>query len=226
MVVKASDAGTALSTVAHILVTHDVVQPEGFNALLRVARDIGREKNAVSWSVSVDRGDPILFKKTKDRSNNWITPAIVSKGIEIAQSDEIQLPFKALDIALEIDDDFNNPVSRWHLDLANKQEGAYQSGPITHLQYGGHHHAARAHDHPLKVPRWCHPPMEVALLCEVVAANFYEEDWLKLREDPNWCDAISLYERLCYSHYVDQLQNSLFVSSTTALNRMWASSHD
>lgn len=111
------------------------------------------------------------------------------------------------------------------LDLANKPGGIPQSGPLTHLQFGGHHHGNRAQDHPLKVPRWCHPPMDVALLCEVVAANFYEEEWLGLRDEPNWCQSISLFQRLCYTHYFDSMTKSLSMSSTTALRSMWASTY-
>jgi hypothetical protein len=67
--------------------------------------------------------------------------------------------------------------------------------------------------------------MEVALLCEVVAANFYEEEWLELRDEPNWCQAISLYQRLCYRHYFERMNTCLSISSSTALNSMWASTY-
>ncbi len=224
--VTAAEAGAAIKVIASTLLNHDIVEPEGFAVLSLLAIRLQKEKDAVSWSVEVDRGAPILFKRTKDEKGRWVKPRIVAKGIEIEQGDGTALPFQALDIALEIDDDANEPLSRWHLDLANKSYGVPQSGPLTHLQFGGHHHENRDHDHPLKVPRWCHPPMEVALLCELVAANFYEEAWLDLRNEPNWCQAISLYQRLCYRHYFEKMTNSLSISSSTALSTMWASTYD
>jgi len=225
MTISAAEAGNAMSTIATTLERHNIVEPEGYSVLSRLARELHLGKDAVAWLVEVDRGAPILFKRTKDEKSRWIKPRIVAKGIEIEQGDGTTLPFKALDIALEVNDDASEPLSRWHLDLANKPDGVPQSGPLTHLQFGGHHHDNRGQDHPLKVPRWCHPPMEIALLCEVVSANFYEEEWLGLRDEPNWCQAISLYQRLCYKHYFERMTNSLSISSSTALSSMWASTY-
>lgn len=225
MTISAAEAGNAMSAVATTLERHNIVEPEGYSVLSRLARELQLGKSAIAWSVEVDRGAPILFKRTKDEKSRWVKPRIVAKGIEIEQGDMTALPFRALDIALEVDDDASTPLSRWHLDLANKPDGVPQSGPVTHLQFGGHHKDNRAQDHPLKVPRWCHPPMEVALLCEVVAANFYEEEWLGLRDEPNWCQAISLYQKLCYTHYLNKMIGSLSISSSTALRGMWASTY-
>lgn len=173
MSITAAEAGKALAGIAATLERHEIIQPEGHVVLTRLSRELRLAKDALAWTVEVDRGAPILFRRTIDEKCRWVTPRLVAKGIEVEQGDGSILPFKALDIALEVDDDASEPLSRWHLDLANKADGVHQSGPMTHLQFGGHHHDARGKDHPLKVPRWCHPPMEVALLCEVVAANFY-----------------------------------------------------
>lgn len=225
MTISAAEAGDAMAAIAATLERHGIVEPEGFSVLSRLARELKLKKDAVCWSVEVDRGAPILFKRTTDEKSRGVKPRIVAKGIEIKQGDGVVLPFSALDIALEVDDDTSSPLSRWHLDLANKIDGVHQSGPLTHLQFGGHYHNERERDHPLKVPRWCHPPMEVALLCEVVVANFYEENWLELREEANWCQAISLYQQLCYRHYLEKMTKSLSISSTTALSGMWASTY-
>lgn len=226
MIISAKSAGDAMACIASALISHEIIEPEGYDVLCRLSRELRLLKDAVAWSVEVDRGAPILFRRTTDERNNPVKPRIVAKGIQIEQSDGMTLPFKALDMALEVEDETNTPLSRWHLDLANEANGVVQSGPLTHLQFGGHHHDDRRRDHPLKVPRWCHPPMEVALLCEVVAANFYEEEWLGLRDEPSWCQAISLYQRLCYRHYFERMTNSLSISSSTALNEMWASTYE
>jgi hypothetical protein len=224
MTVTAAEAGAAMSAVANKLLEADIVSPEGFSVLSRVATDIARRKTDLTWSIEVDRGQPILFQKVRDRSGAMVSPVLMAKGITVTQDDRHTPPFDRLDIALEISDELNRPMARWHLDLANKDDDhLYQSGPLTHLQYGGHQHGDRAADAPLKAPRWCHPPMELALFCEIIAANFYEDAWTGLREDPAWCRAIGTFQRLCYTAYVEKVRASLSVSSSTALNVMWAS---
>ncbi len=224
MTITAAEAGSAMSAVANKLLEAQIVSPEGFNVLLRVAGDLTRRKTDLTWSIEVDRGQPITFQKVRDRSGAIVSPVLMAKGITIAQDERHTPPFDQLDIALEISDEQNRPMARWHLDLANKdRDEAFQSGPLVHLQYGGHQHGDRDADAPLKAPRWCHPPMELALFCEIIAANFYEDAWAELREDPGWCRAIGTFQRLCYSAYVEKLRNALSVSSSTALNVMWAS---
>ncbi len=226
MIVSASEAGGALSAIADALLRHSIVSSEGYDVLTRLARELKLAKQSPSWTIEVDRGSPILFKQTADEKNRVVQPRIVAKKITIQQEEaQTILPFQSLDIALEIFDNLNNPISRWHLDLANKNGTIYQSGPITHLQFGGHNHGAREHDYPLKVPRWCHPPMEIALLCEVIAANFYEEYWLELREEASWCQAISVYQKLCYTYYLKKMLGHLSISSSTMLKSMWASTY-
>lgn len=223
MTVTAELAGGALSVVATKLLESEILQPEGYAVLTRISGELKRGKSAVSWVTEVDRGDPIRFVKHLDRGGKTISPAIIAKKITVDQKERRTPPFTTLDLALEIDDDQGNTISRWHLDLANAPGGVTQSGPLFHLQYGGHHHGAGHLDHPLRTPRWCHPPMELALLSEVVAANFFESQWIEMREDPKWCEAISLFQHLCYRHYVERLTASLSQSATTSLNTMWAS---
>lgn len=224
MTVTAREAGKAMATVASKLLAAKIVAQEGYAVLTRVAIDISRHNTDLTWSIEVDRGQPILFEKIRDRSGVVVSPALMAKCIAVTQDDRHTPPFDALDMALEISDEHNRPLARWHLDLANKDgSGVFQSGPLTHLQYGGHYHDDRAADAPLKAPRWCHPPMELTLFCEIIAANFYEHAWVELREDPTWCRAIQTFQRLCYTRYAEKIQGALSVSSSTALNVMWAS---
>lgn len=223
MTIEAKAAGRALEVVANKLLEHSILLPEGFAVMQRVAGEMKRIVGT-EWSIEVDRGNPIQFAHTRDKHNRSIRTSIVAPGIHVRQNDRQTPPFESLDIAIEITLEDQQPISRWHLDLANCDDaGNWQTGPLTHLQYGGHHHDARHLDHPLKVPRWCHPPLELALLSEIVAANFFEEAWLELRDDPNWCAAICLYQRLCFERYTEKLVSALSVSSATVLSTMWAS---
>lgn len=223
MTISAAAAGEAMTKVATKLRDNEILEQEGYGVLMRVSSELKRAKGAISWVIEVDRGQPIRFVKHRDRSGKTITPTIVAKRIRVDQGQRTTPPFTSLDLALEIDDEHGNPFSRWHLDLANAQGGAVQTGPLVHLQYGGHLHNAGHLDHPLKTPRWCHPPMELALLSEVVAANFFEKQWIEMRDDPGWCGAITLFQKLCYQHYAERLVQSLSQSATTTLNTMWAS---
>jgi hypothetical protein len=221
--ISAANAGEALQVIATRLLEHGIVQSEGFAEISRVGQTLRALREQTSWRIDVDRGKPIQFERCTDKDGKPISLRLVSAGIAVDQSDEARLPFLALDVAIEIEDELNKPISRWHLDLANEAGGLPQSGPLVHLQYGGHHHDAREYDHPLKVPRWCHPPMEIALLCEVVSANFFEEKWLSFREDANWCRSIHLFQTLCFTAYFGKMASCAATSSTTALNQMWAS---
>ena len=219
--ISADDAGRALSVVADRLSTANIIEPEGFSVLDTVARRIKQGRASTSWTIDVDRGNPIRFSRATDRTGNPVIPSLIC-SIVVDQSASAKPPFSSLDIALEVDNEENEPMGRWHVDLANHSNGVFQEGPLVHLQYGGHIAGHRSADHPLKVPRWCHPPMELALMCEVIAANFFPSQWRKFRDDTNWCDAICLYQHLCYTSYFEKLQRCMSISSTTILGSTWA----
>lgn len=223
-VVTAVEAGDALLTVATKLLENDIVTSKGFAVLQRVALELKAKKKSPAWRVEVDRFEKVEFVDALDSNRRPIFPAIAAEGVEVDQRQDVDHPFSALDIAIEITDGEGTPMARWHVDLANADErsGSVQSGPLYHLQYGGHNHDRRDLDEPIKEPRWCHPPMELALLCEVVAANFFPDKWRDLREDAAWCRSIRVFEQLCYTAYLKKLTDSLAKTGTTALGSMWA----
>lgn len=223
VMITAGEMAEAISTVANKLLSEQIVTSEGYNALLDEVRRLKRVPQATSWTVEIDRDNAITFEPTLDERAQIINPRISCKGISVEQVQHDCPPFAALDVALEIHDDSKNSLSRWHVDWANASNGEVQSGPLVHLQYGGHRPGHRDTDHPLKVPRWSHPPMDILLLCELVAANFYEDKWVDLREDQSWCKAIGTAQRLCYSAYLRKMTDGLSISSKTMLQSMWAS---
>jgi len=220
--VTAGEMAEAIRTVANKLLAVDIISPEGYASLGEEVRRLNRTPKATSWEVEIDRDDAVIFSETLDERGELIIPRISCKGISVEQVQHDCPPFAALDVALEIQDGVRNSLSRWHVDWANSTNGVSQSGPLVHLQYGGHRPGHRDTDHPLKVPRWCHPPMDILLLCELVAANFYEDKWEELREDQNWCKAIATGQKLCYSAYLRKMLEGLSVSSKTLLHSMWA----
>lgn len=221
--VTAKTMAKALNTVASKLDEWGLVTPAGYSVLAGEARRLGRFKDESIWKVEIDRTTPISFIESEDKNGRPIFPRIVCEGISVDFNHKSLPPFQSFDIAMEIVDEQQAPVARWHIDLANEKDDGMQSGPLTHIQFGGHMQGYRDQDHPLKVPRWCHPPMDLILLCEVLAANFYTEYWEKLREDQSWCQAIAIGQKLCYSAYLRKLNSSLSISSKTLLHSMWAS---
>ncbi|MBZ9854987.1 hypothetical protein LB566_14345 [Mesorhizobium sp. CA13] len=222
--VTSVQAGSSLATIGYKLLEFGIIQNEGFSSISRVSQKLKGGKDSLRWLVEVDRSEPIIFEEALDSKGNIIVPTITCEGIQVDQRKDVDHPFSALDIAIEIGDDKKQPVARWHVDLANEDEknGQIQSGPLFHLQYGGHQHGFRELDEKLKEPRWCHPPMDVALLCEVVAANFFPEKWAQLIQDQTWCKSIKVFERLCYTQYIEKLTHSLGRNDSTALGCMWA----
>jgi hypothetical protein len=221
--ITAGEMSEAINTVARKLLDFNIVTPGGFAALHQEVSHLKRSPCATSWQVTIDRENAVIFNTTSDERGQRITPQISCKGISVEQSQNELPPFTALDIALEIHDDTRNSLSRWHVDWANSTDEISQPGPLVHLQYGGHRPGHRQNDHPLKVPRWCHPPVDILILCELVAANFYEDKWEQLREDLNWCKAIAVGQRLCYQAYLRKMTDGLSISSKTLLHSMWAS---
>jgi hypothetical protein len=222
-IVSAGEMAHALNAVATKLLETDIITSAGFAAISAEVSRLRRDPSATSWEVEIDRDNPVVFSELFDDDGEIITPRITCAGIKVTQLGNNRPPFTAMDIALEVEDSHREPVSRWHVDWANETDGVVQSGPLVHLQYGGHRPGHRATDHRLKIPRWSHPPMDILLLCEVVAANFYEEKWEYLREDASWCASIAIGQKLCYSAYLRKMSAGMSISSRTLLHSMWAS---
>lgn len=220
--VTAEEVGTALRRIADRLADVNILTPEGQGILAERAGQIKKGRESTAWGIVIDSGRPLTFARMRDKNGQEVTPSIIV-AIEAAPSGMLAPPFTRLDMALEIRDLAGDPVARWHLDLANMGEDAPQDGPLFHLQYGGHNPGARHLDHPLKGPRWCHPPMEVGLFCEMVAANFFADIWRRqLRDDWGWCEAVRKLQTLCFSSYVAMMSSALGSSDSTVLCSMWA----
>jgi hypothetical protein len=192
---------------------------------IRLHSQLKKRGNVREWQYEIDRGSPIEFGQAHDDRGNPLPVKLVLsvKGVEVKDCDDDTPPFLSLDLALEIRKEDFTPYARWHIDQANLINGSYQRGPLFHIQFGGHHHDAREADFDLKVPRWNHPPMDLILLCETVAANFFYDQWkTHLRDDPTWCDLISQCEKFCLTAYLKKIASVVNVSSSTVLKEMWA----
>ena len=214
----------AISSVAQILREHKIITEKGFYSLQLVEQQLRRFKENYSWQISIERDSPIEFEIVEKiyKETDPVSIELSSECIEVDFAKKF--PFLNLDICILIKNLNEEPISRWHFDLANKKENdVMQPGPLTHVQYGGHNPGYRHLDHPLKVPRLNHPPMDIVLLCETVVSNFFPQEWDLIRETPAWCDAVSISQRICYSDYFRKVIQTLGCSNTTILHEMDAS---
>ncbi len=107
---------------------------------------------------------------------------------------------------------------RYHFDLANSD----QAGPRYHLQAGGN-----ARDDELcwlheavSVPRIAHPPMDLFLACEMVAANFHGYQGRNVLQDPTWLGTLKLsQEHLLKKYFQDCV--AAIGSKSTLLEKLW-----
>ncbi len=222
MIPSAEEMANIVWGVGEILHSSEIIDDHALSVFSKLKSDLNRQKGKTSWSINVDRGHPITFSQClDDKGESIIVPKIISDYVVLKDSGGYP-PFDVLDIALEIEYDDGRPLTRWHIDKANKQADRFQEGPLFHVQMGGHHHNNRGEDLPIKRPRWNHPPLDIVLFCELVAANFFPEKWQQINNDPAWCDHISQCQKYCYTGYIDKLQQALNTSSKTILGQFWA----
>ena len=214
---SATDMATSLRRCVYKLYDNKILQQESLSVIDSVCAQLNSFRGKKVWSYSVGRGAPILFEKTIDNNKDVIIPSICVERISVDDS-HTPFPYVKWNIALEIHFEKNDTLcARWHFDVAN--EG--QSGPITHLQYGGYSTGAQKLEFNLNVPRWHMPLMDLALLAEIVAANFFPALWTSVRDDPGWCESIHMSQKLCLGPYLHRVFNTLNVRSKTVLNEVW-----
>jgi hypothetical protein len=108
---------------------------------------------------------------------------------------------------------------RYHFDLANPG----QQGPRFHIQAGGNSLADELcwlHE-AVAVPRIAHHPMDVMLACEMIAANFYEDDGRRALEDATVFGAIRASQRSLLQGYYERCVTVLNEESSLLMS-LWA----
>lgn len=202
------------------LLEEDIVTSDGYSAVCKACSFLARAGGQCAWYTSVDHEEPIIFSMSRIHSHEGkpVQPRITARELRISNLGKNYV-FASWNIALEVwhsDRDAMSPICRWHMDLANPG----QSGPVLHLQYGGNI-PSTMFVAPISEPRWIYPHLDLILMGEIVAANFFEDRWKVFREDPTWCGHISFAEKYCLSVYQERLQAGQATSRTTVLNEFW-----
>ena len=108
---------------------------------------------------------------------------------------------------------------RCHFDLANPK----QSGPRYHLQIGGNPRDGEQCWYPkeLDLPRLIHQPFDLVLLCELVVANFFPNEYGELRQKPDWHWAVTTSERYLLEEYYAECLAAVRDKKRTLLGALW-----
>ncbi len=110
---------------------------------------------------------------------------------------------------------------RCHFDLANPD----QQGPKYHLQYGGNPRDEEFCWFPkqVRLPRIPYPPMDLILVCQLVATNFFWDEYGEFHDTPEWKGALTRSQehllRTYYTECLDALSDDLLAK------HLWNGSH-
>lgn len=220
MIPTVVDMAKAVRANAGKLVEHGILAESSWTAIDALYADLCRQKNSVAWNLNVPREYAFQFNLVQNERNIQFRPIVSVKGIDTDPEDKNI--FKNLDISLQVSCIQSIHHARWHFDKANQKDGVFQTGPLFHMQFGGHG-SNQGEDFWLKEPRWAHAPMDLILLLEAVTANFFTDKWLtSVRGDPTWCAHVTNSERLCLSAYIERVSNAIRISSDTVLSTLWA----
>jgi len=112
-------------------------------------------------------------------------------------------------------------VSRFHFDKSNPGQSV---GPVYHLQFGGIPEDYELCWHPKKVnvPRLVYHPVELCLTCQMIAMNFFPDDYLELREKIELRQEVLHYQEIMLKSYYQQCL--IFINDKELLlESLWSS---
>ncbi len=232
----AKEMSSLLAYLSNLLCQNKLICPDSKNYLDRASTQLMRFSSSRTWEYALKPSEPIVFVPTLDKKLGQIVPHVyLEVAVKPPEKNDIP-PFKKLDIKIEIFDIKGELQTRWHIDLANyKENDQYQAGPLFHLQSGGHKpQANRKEELKISRPRWTMPPMELILTCEMILANFYPEQWEKIRGEKKWLKLIHTAQSMCYLAYYQRIHDCLFKpqslipkkQSESVLTALWASEWD
>jgi len=226
----AQEMASALFYLHEQLTTLSLIDYSQSNGVVDAASRLKAFGSSKSWRYRIERSKPlILIPVLSAKLNADIYPKIfVDFGVDEALLKKKGFPLKTLNLTLEIINRSNGHlIHRSHIDLAShNEEGKYQDGPIFHFQLGGKIGAKENEPDIFKLrrPRWLHPPMDLILMTEMLIANFYPEQWNKLKKQVNWIALVADSQMLCYKPFFNIANNN--IAKASLLNSFWASNWD
>jgi len=194
-----------------------------------------RARRSGSWGYTISPDKPLQFTRSTIDSIN-LQPDIFCE-VRWAHSDDAPVEqalvlrvwsldkfvvfrpnLDAADVLNQLSAPTRRVMLRYHFDLANFD----QPGPRYHLQAGGN-----ARDDELcwlheavSVPRIAHPPMDLFLACEMVAANFHGPKGQTVLRDPTWLGTLRLSQEHFLKKYFENCLRAI-ESESSLLENLW-----
>ena len=185
-----------------------------------------------TWGYTIDHDEPLRFKKSPVRDielsvdvycdirwndKNIPTNQDIKVRIWSTHDDTVFLENRdARHVCEQLTDPerdhHGRVISRFHFDKVNSDQGkTLEYHPEYHLQFGGKPEDYELCWHPKKVniPRLSFPPMELFLTCQMIAANFFWEDYLDLREKSEYQAELAMYQNLLFRSYYEECLNAV-----------------
>ena len=188
------------------------------------------------WGFSIHPQDPLGFQITEVNKlclkvdlflqSYWDSdpadaPTLLNVGVRIWSLDDhvyFRKEWDAKRLSSEVDSNTGRVMLRLHFDLANEM----QSGPKYHLQVGGKPHDGELHWFPesLSVPRMLHPPMDLVLATELIAATFFPENYRDLKREPLWTSSMKTSQSHLLAGYLDTATRAVS-EGKSLLDTLW-----
>jgi hypothetical protein len=109
-------------------------------------------------------------------------------------------------------------IRRFHFDYVHDNAGKKQKVPVSHIQYGGR--SGKGFDgkqfltnnieHWLSEPRINYPPINLALLLDLIFCEFFNEKTKKIVENSEWRGLIKDNETFIFGHYYKTISDHIY----------------
>ncbi len=184
--------------IAQVRASAGETQNEGTGA----QRKKKKKKVEPPWGFQITPDSPLQFQKcsVKDAnvrvdlfcrfewpSDSTAEASIQNLAVRVWALDK-DLCYRADWDAERIREKLNESIGRVMLRFHFDRAGHLQSGPKYHLQIGGVPHGGELWWLPpsLNLPRIAHPPTDLVLACEMIAANFFPQEYQQIQAEATW----------------------------------------
>ncbi|MCI0581650.1 MAG: hypothetical protein L0227_01945 [Chloroflexi bacterium] len=202
----------------------------------RYDQSVRRRQPAIPWGYEISAQRSLLFRQVQVRGVA-VQPDLFCRVVWLDPDDlpidlNVVVRVWAMDPAVifrpnldadavraSVDSSGRRVMLRYHFDLANPG----QPGPRFHIQAGGNappEELCWLHE-AVAVPRIAHHPMDVMLACEMIAANFYDEEGRRALDDTTVAGALRESQRSLLLGYYEGCLAALN-SGTSLLMSLWA----
>jgi len=195
-----------LETLRDRLTAAALLESEGANALSRAIAQVHdcRKKRRRAWAFDIDQAGPVLFRVTDEASVKHRfrvdvygsvsqlngdrpcgTHSLVARVWCLEKSTWFDAALDSPDIAVLVQPDRGRVMLRFRFEYADA--GAVHE-PWFHMQVGG---LRRTSDEfcrmpeNLAVPRFCHHPVSLSMVCQFVVRHFYPEAYNDFIHEPS-----------------------------------------